>query len=275
MRKLFSLAALLILSVTACAFSSGQATPGDEQARSRRVQYGEDDVIRVNAKIRFTTLIVLPKEETILDFTCGDKEFWVINGAKNLVYCKPARVGTETNLNLVAASGNVYSFILSEVSENPKASPDLKVFVEPKEGSTLSGIKSEPRYVAAEEASFYREQVAIAKAEAKGAKADAEKMAQNHIDQYLSGYAARLRFGYRFVPNKKPFLVSAIWNDGRFTYIRAAGKETPALYELKDGRANLVAFDFQDGLFTVRKVVDSGYLAIGKSRFPFVRAEGK
>jgi type IV secretion system protein VirB9 len=275
MKKLTAIAALILLSVVPFAVSSRQAHAGDDFEHSRRVQYGEDDVIRVRTKLRFTTLIVLPKDETILDFTCGDKEFWVINGAKNLVYCKPARAGAETNLNLVAASGNVYSFILTEVSGDAEAAPDLKVFVEAKEGSVLTGIKGERRYVAAEEASFYRDEVALARAEAKEARTEAEKAAQSRIDQFQAGYAARLRFGYRFVPNRKPFFVSAIWNDGRFTYIRAATRETPALYELKDGRANLVAFDFRDGLFTVGKVIDSGYLAIGKARFPFARAEAK
>ena len=37
----------------------------------KQFEYGERDVLRVNAKLRYTTLIVLPKNEQILDFT-GD-----------------------------------------------------------------------------------------------------------------------------------------------------------------------------------------------------------
>src|SRR5215469_14948351 len=70
------------------------------------VQYGEKDVLRLKAKLRYTTLIVLPKNEQILDFTCGDKDFWIVNGTQNFVYVKPARVNSETNLNLITASGN-------------------------------------------------------------------------------------------------------------------------------------------------------------------------
>ena len=73
-------------------------------------------MIAVKAKVRFTTLIVLPKQEQILDFTCGDKEFWIVNGSQNFAYVKPAKAGSRTNLNLITASGNVYSFVLSEVS---------------------------------------------------------------------------------------------------------------------------------------------------------------
>ena len=80
------------------------------------VEYGERDVLRLKAKLRYTTLIVLPKNEQILDFTCGDKEFWIVNGTQNFAYVKPARANSQTNLNLITASGNVYSFVLSEVS---------------------------------------------------------------------------------------------------------------------------------------------------------------
>src|SRR6266404_717942 len=101
-----------------------------EPPTARVVQYNDRDVVAVNTKLRYTTLIILPKNEQILDFTCGDKEFWVINGNQNFAYVKPAKAGARTNLNLVTASGNVYSFVLNEVSESRELAPDLKVFVE-------------------------------------------------------------------------------------------------------------------------------------------------
>src|SRR5439155_14272486 len=104
--------------------------PIDAAAAARIVQYGERDVIPIRARIRFTTLIVLPKNEQIMDFVCGDKEFWVVNGAQNFAYVKPAKAGGRTNLNLVASSGNVYSFVLTEDSDGQ---PDLKLFVEPRD----------------------------------------------------------------------------------------------------------------------------------------------
>ena len=73
----------------------------------------------LHAKLRFTTMIILPEQEEILDFVCGDKEFWVVSGAQNLAYVKPAKAGATTNLNLVTASGHVYSFLLTEGSAEP------------------------------------------------------------------------------------------------------------------------------------------------------------
>jgi hypothetical protein len=49
-------------------------------------------------------------------------------------------------------------------------------------------------------------------------------------------------------------------------------EEPPALYELKDGKPNLVQFEFRDGTYIAAKVLDSGYLAIGKQKLAFVRA---
>jgi type IV secretion system protein VirB9 len=78
---------------------------------------------------------------------------------------------------------------------------------------------------------------------------------------------------YRFPTGDKVFHVSAIYHDGKFTYIRANPQETPALYEVKDGKPNLINFDFKDGIFIVPKVLDSGYLAIGKQKLSFERTE--
>src|ERR1700739_2424203 len=95
-----------------CALSLLLAVVGSADAQTtREVSYNPRAVVHVNAKLRFTTMIILPDQEQILDFVCGDKEFWIVSGAQNLAYVKPAKAGASTNLNLVTASGNVYSFL--------------------------------------------------------------------------------------------------------------------------------------------------------------------
>jgi type IV secretory pathway VirB9-like protein len=99
------------------------AAPPKEQPRaedingpsSRRVRYDDNAVVPLYAHVRFTTMIVLPRDERILDFVCGDKEFWIVNGNENLAYIKPAKAGAQSNLNLITASGNVL-FLLTEIS---------------------------------------------------------------------------------------------------------------------------------------------------------------
>jgi len=243
--------------------------PAPEPSVGRVVTYGESDVIGVKAKLRYTTLIILPKSEQILDFTCGDKEFWVVNGNANFAYVKPAKVGARTNLNLVTASGNVYSFLLAEISENPKVEPDLKIFVELKDDHLIAATRSAPRFVSAEDVETYKEQLDKAKEDLRQAK----ETQQAAISHGISQFVLNMRFPYRFEAGKKPFFVRAMYHDDRFTYIQARPEETPTLYEVKDGQPNLVNFDYKDGVYVIDKILDKGYLVIGKQKLPFSRED--
>ena len=236
---------------------------------ARTVRYTSTDVVPIKGKLRYTTLIVLPKNEQILDFTCGDKEYWVVNGTQNLAYVKPAKAGSQTNLNLITASGNIYSFVLAEVSDVSEAVPDLKVFVETDDHAMLSAAEAPPKFVSAQVADDYRQQVEIAKQETRQVK----ESAQAEIDRGISQFVSNVRFPYRFEAGKKPFGVRAIYTDEKFTYIQARPEETPALYEIKDGKPNLVNFEYKNGVYTVPKILDEGYLAIGKQKLRFKREE--
>jgi len=261
----------LISILVAFAPAAIAATSPPTPQSAKVVSYGDRDIVPVRAKIRFTTLIVLPKQEQILDFTCGDKEFWIVNGSQNFAYVKPAKAGSQTNLNLITASGNVYSFVLSEVSEAADSEPDLKIFVEPKDQSILSAANGQPRFLTAQQIEDYRQQAEIAKAEARDAREAAKKAIEHETSQFRAQYPTTLRFPYRIEQGKRPFNVTAMYTDGKFTYIQAHPQELPALYELKDGKPNLIQFEFRDGTYTVSKVLDSGWLAIGKKKLAFVR----
>jgi type IV secretion system protein VirB9 len=243
--------------------------PIDPTTAARTVHYGERDVVTVKARLRFTTLIVLPKAEQILDFVCGDKEFWVVNGAQNFAYVKPAKAGGRTNLNLVTASGNVYSFVLVE----GEADPDLKIFVEPRDESMVSAANGAPRFFSAQQVEDYRQQAEIARSETREAQRAAARAIETEVNTFRSQYPTQMRFEYHFQANQRPFMVTGMFHDGKFTYIQARPQEVPALYEVKDGKPNLVQFQFKDGTFVVDKIIDEGYLAIGKQRLPFYRAQ--
>src|SRR5260370_31645958 len=90
-----------LLGAAAFSFSSPGAAATPDGARV--VKYSKEDIIPVRAKLRFSTLIVLPDSEEILDFTTGDKEFWIINRAHNLCYVHPPQPGIHSNLNLITA----------------------------------------------------------------------------------------------------------------------------------------------------------------------------
>src|ERR1700761_8871807 len=153
-RNLLRAVTLGFLSILGASYPSAGAASGEG---ARVVKYSREDVIAVHAKLRFSTLIVLPDEEEILDFTTGDREFWIINGSHNLCYVHPAQAGIRSNLNLITASGHVYSFLLTEISSDANAQPDLKLFIEPKEGSTIGNVLH--GYVHAADAEAYKKEL--------------------------------------------------------------------------------------------------------------------
>lgn len=236
---------------------------------AKSISYGEHDVIRIHTKLRYTTLIVLPKNEQILDFTCGDKEFWVINGSQNFAYIKPSKAGAQTNVNLVTASGNVYSFVLVEVSERPDIPPDLKVFVELRDNAMVSAADGPARFISTREIDKIRHDLDAAKSETQAVR----QASQSAVDSGISRFISNVRFGYQFEAGKKPFYVRAMYHDDKFTYIQARPEETPTLYEVKDGRPNLINFEYKNGLYVAEKILDRGFLVIGKRKLAFVRED--
>ena len=240
---------------------------------ARVVKYAKEDIVPVRAKLRFSTLIVLPEDEEILDFTTGDKEFWIINGAHNLCYVHPAQAGIRSNLNLITASGHVYSFLLTEITSDPAGEPDLKIFIEPKEGSGVALANGLRGYVSAGEAEAYKKELDALRVETADQVRAARAQASDDINRFRSAYATKLQFDYSLDGKaaREPFLVSAIYHDDAFTYIRSAAREKPALYELKDGKPNLISFQLENGVYIAPKIIDSAYLAIGKKKLPFAR----
>jgi type IV secretory pathway VirB9-like protein len=260
---------VLLFSIALLSLSGARSSASDSGARV--VKYSKEDIVQVHAKLRFSTLIVLPDDEEILDFTTGDREFWIINGSHNLCYVHPAQAGIKSNLNLITASGHVYSFLLAEISSDPNAQPDLKLFIEPKEGTSAgSPLRG---YVRAADAEAYKKELADIHQQTAEQIRTAEAHAVEEVNQFRSSYATKLRFDYLLDAKsaREPFLVSAIYHDDGFTYIRCAAREKPALYEIKDGKPNLISFQLENGVYIVSKIVDSGYLAVGKKKLNFSR----
>lgn len=240
---------------------------------ARVVKYGQDDIVTVRAKLRYSTLIVLPENEEILDFTTGDKDFWIINGAHNLCYIHPAQAGIRSNLNLITASGHVYSFLLEEISNEPNVEPDLKIFIEPKEQSGVGMDAFARNFVPASEVDAYQREIQSLRDQAAAQVKAAETSAKQQIEKFRAEYPTTLQFDYELDREAmgEPFLVSAIFHDDHFTYIKCAASEKPAIYEMKDGKPNLINFDLDNGVYIVPKIMDAGYLAIGKKKVSFTR----
>ena len=233
-------------------------SPAAQETGIREVTASERSLIPLHAKLRYTTMILLPDEEEILDVVCGDKDFWVISATQNIAHVKPAKEGAATNLNLVTASGAVYSFLLTE---NKNGQPDLKIYVQ----ADATTPRERPKYVSATQLTALQNELNDARAAVQSVRHEQEEAAASFRRQY----PAALQFAFGTPKYEKPFLVRSIWHDGQFTYIKSDAQELPALYEVKDGQPSLVNFHVQSGTYVVPKVLERGYLALGKDRFSF------
>lgn len=229
----------------------------------REVTATDRNVIPLNTRLRYTTMIVLPEGDEILDVICGDRDFWVVSAVQNVAHVKPAKADAETNLNLVTARGTIYSFLLKEKSGTGQ--PDLKIYV----NASQTSPSGRPKYYSAADV----EKLNTELTEARNAIVSTEQRAKEAVTTATQQYPAKLRFVYGTPKYERPFLVRAIWNDGEFTYLKTDARELPALYELKDGKPSVVNFKVNAGTYVIPKVLDRGYLALGESKFTFEQRE--
>lgn len=227
------------------------------EGAARLVKYHANDIIGIKAKLRYTTLIELPPTEKILAAASGDKDFWVIDVSQNVCFLHPAKSGIHSNLNLITDKGNVYSFTLDEATGDP----DLKVIIEPSDGSVMAAsTSSSPKFISADELDSYRAQLQMTKLQADDA-----------VNRFRSNYPTKdVKFDYHY-KHQKPFNISAVYHDDKFTYIKSDAAEKFAVYEIKDGKPNLIEFQLKDGTYVIPKIVDKGYLEIGKKHLSFER----
>ena len=233
------------------------ATVAHSQQSARIVRYHANDIVSVRAKMRYTTLIELPATEKIMEVATGDKDFWIIDAVGNYCFLHPAKEGIHSNLNLITDKGTVYSFTLDD---DETADPDLKVVIEPSDPSALAAANGVTKLVSASEIAAAQAQAQLAQTHATAA-----------IEEFRSDYPTQaLKFDYTF-RDDKPFDVAAIYHDDKFTYIKSTASEKFSVYELKDGKPDLINFQLKDDTYVIPKVIDKGYLEIGKHRLEFQR----
>jgi len=265
------------LTLTATASASGPTTPEQKQLQPnapRTVTISEADTPPViRAGLLQSTLILLPNEERVANVFAGDTVDWVFDGgrvASRFISVKPKVAGSTTDVHIVSDHGNEYTFQLREVSGDDDPHFDSKIFITPGDKAAKDRLAELPVFVPASELDKVKQEAAAAQA----AQAATQKSEATKEEAYRSQYPGSLHFDYAWDKAKaKDLGLEQIWRDDKFTYLRGKFQETPALYEVKDKKPSLVNFDFNDGLYTVPKQVDNGYLEIGKQKVDFHRTE--
>jgi type IV secretory pathway VirB9-like protein len=225
----------------------------------------------VRAGLLQSTLILLPAEEKIATVFGGDTVDWVFDGghvASRFISVKPKLANTTTDIHIVSDHGNEYTLQLKEISSDVDTHFDSKIFIVPGDKAAKDRLTDMPVFVPASDLDKAKQEAAAAKAAQTAELKDEEAKAET----YRSQYPGSLHFDFTWDQKKgKELGLQQIWHDDKFTYLRGQFQETPALYELKDGKGSLINFDYNAGLYTVPKELDHGYLAIGKKKVEFHR----
>ncbi|HEV2463418.1 MAG TPA: TrbG/VirB9 family P-type conjugative transfer protein [Acidobacteriaceae bacterium] len=266
------------LALTASiAFASGPGAPDAKHLQPnapRTITVSEADTPPVvRAGLLQSTLILLPDQEKVANVFAGDTVDWVFDGghlASRFISIKPKVAGSSTDVHIVSDHGNEYTLQLREVSGDDDPHFDSKIFIAPGDKAAKERLAELPVFVPAAELDKVKQEAAAAQA-GQAATLKAEKSQE---EAYRSKYPGSLHFDYTWDKSKgKELGLQAIWRDDKFTYLRGQFQETPALYEVKDKKPSLINFDFSNGLYTVPKQLDNGYLAIGKQKVEFHRTE--
>ena len=177
-----------------------------------RVQDEADQIVHITTRIRHTTVIQLPPNETILDFIVGDSEYWHLTGAANVAFLKPIGEGVTTNVALVCESGRIYAFLVTERD----APPHLVVRIGA-DGDSTPATGHVPAFVARSRVAEYQLMAEESRAAVHAAQREAEAQiaamrqdATAQVDAFRATYPTRLQFPYELDDKaaRRPFLVA-------------------------------------------------------------------
>jgi type IV secretory pathway VirB9-like protein len=270
---------LLIAASALLAVNAYAAQPSTVQQKAPRTvemsNTSAPPVIRTS--LNESTLLELPAEEKVATVFGGNTDDWIFNAghvASRFISVKPkaSAAKSSTNVHIISDHGNDYTLELQEVSGDPTTGFDSTVFLVPADKDAQKKMADAPVFLPAAEVKEKeaRLEKEVADSESK-ATAD-RKAAQDAQEKYASTYPSNLHFDYSWDQSKARALgVRQIWDDGKFTYIQGKFEEPPVVYEVKDKKGSLINFDFANGLYTVPKLLQNGYVAIGKAKVEFHR----
>jgi type IV secretory pathway VirB9-like protein len=267
---------LALIPLMISAETKPQLVAGDPSSEARKVPYRNGDSVVVYAQYGWETIVVLPAQEKILDYFCGNENDWTVHvhAKTNFAALTPNKIGRrKSNVMLVAASGNIYTLELHDISADQSGHADTQVILNVTDDVMRSAINSKPKYVSSEDADAFREQAARAEEEAAKSREDYQNKLQAEQDKMRLSMAGKIRINYRYdqaEASKPPFNLDSLFHDDQFTYFRARSQEALSVYELKDGKPVAInMYPTGDGMVRLDRVVEQGYFRIGKKQLSF------
>ena len=201
---------LLLIIITVTGYAEGE--------QCRLINYEKHKFVRIKSRLHHGTHIELP-EILIARPVTGNRDLWVVEGENRHIFVKPNEPGTEeggsTTITAVSQSNRAYHFLV-ERSDNDF---DLCVVITHDGEFLPEGAFSGFTRRNGEQTALYQEQInALQIRLGEEEQATAEK-----VNAALDEYRTQLFTDYSWKGGRTPYgkeLVTDVYDDGRFTYIR-------------------------------------------------------
>ncbi len=239
----------------------------------------EDAPITVTTRLRHVTAVALPETTEIVDVVVGDAAQWDVSAAAHLAFVRPLVEGARSNVVLLTGAGAIVPLLLVERAD---AAADAVVRVDLAAPGTAGAgpalAAAEAVETSAARAAEAWKAVAAAEAQAAERIAAARSAARAELDAGREAYPRQARFDYRWSgpATEFPWMVEAMWHDGRRTYLRTRAI-APVLYEQVGAELVEVTVSaaVDDVLHVVPRVLGAGALEVGGRRLAWTAAPRK
>ena len=242
--------------------------------------------VSVTTQQHWTTVLWLNPQEKIIEIIIGDKDDFVVHPNGEDKVAAPVNFTTistragapdnaKTNVTILTESGNLYNVVVNDVTGHPDAHADTQVNLDATD-EMHAALSQAPKFVPAAELDALKAQVQSLEEQRKQDLAAAQqKLEAANAQSEVKLDAANTQTAYAFEKAKgDPFDVTAIFDNGKFTFVRTTTREAFSIYEVHEGKP-IALNEFPDGFGTIRldRVVTDGYFQIGKKKAEFHREE--
>ena len=230
------------------AYAASIPNHAHQDSRIQYVDYDPDNVVKIRAKIGHTVTVQLDKSEDAEKgvVAMGDAQAWNMAVKQNNLIFKPTATSPATNLTVITDK-RTYVFDLSLtgcVRGKKKRCVDIQ----------------QPTYL-------LRFHYPTEEEKARRKRVAQQERALNMMVKFgLSKETAKLNYLY-YGKGDKAIAPSAIWDDGRFTYIQYAdNRDLPAVYKINpDGSEMLVNSHMEEDVIVVHETAPKLVIRLGES----------
>ena len=259
---------ILLLALSMNSYAEGE--------QCRVVNHEQHKFVRVKSRLHHGTHIELP-ETLIARPVTGNRDLWDVEGENRHIFVKPndaaTREGGSTTITAVSQSNRAYHFLVQRSDDDF----DLCVVVTHDGEFLPEGAFSGFARRDGVQTAFYREQI-----DALQLRLDQEQQqGADKVSAALDEYRMQLFTGYDWKGGHAPYgkdLISDVYDDGRFTYIRVRHNLEGAmsLFADNNGKEQFIEYRYDEPrrMYVVTGIFNRIYMKADAKKQLVIRRRG-